>query len=790
MLSFRRKTGRGCERVSVDPISACPAAVSGGVALACVLLLVAACGDGPLAPASCGQLPQVMVNVGETSNVVACFNDANGDALNFAAKSSNPSVATASLSGTSITINGVAPGNATVTVTATDPGGLQAQSSFGVMVPNRAPQPSGTAPDVTVRVGSTAAVDVSQYFQEPDGQTLTYAAGSSDAAVASASVAGSVVTVTAEAKGRAIITATARDPGGLAANQSFRVTAPNRPPAPLGAIGAQTIEVGHSATIDVAGLFSDPDGDALTYTATSVIASVAAASVAGSEVTISARGPGTTTVAITATDDERATATQRVDVTVPQPNRAPQPVGSMPPQEILPGGTATVDVTSHFTDPDGDALTYSATSSDPSVALASVSGSAVTITGESAGSATITVTASDPEGLEATQQANVMVHEPNRAPQPVGSIPPQEVRRGETATVDVSARFSDPDGDPLTYSALSSEVGIASVQVYGATLEVSGTAEGRATITVTAADPDGLEATQSFEVTVISDGEPPGSFEIELRFATPMSATQRAAFDSARARWMAILADTELPDMPVPEGVVEVQIDGRTYEERVSVIDDLMIIAAVAEIDGSGGTLGQAAPRMAHRELWLPFLGVMEFDAADLDRMEANGILEAVILHEMGHVLGIGTLWGYHQLLRNPSLEVEREVDTHFAGALAIRAFDEVGGASYTAGAKVPVENMGTRPGSDDSHWRKRVFGHELMNPSAEPSMPLSAVTIASLADLGYAVRMEPADAYRLPGAAALLEHERRGIPLINDILRIPIEVRDSSGRVVGIIPP
>ena len=36
---------------------------------------------------------------------------------------------------------------------------------------------------------------------------------------------------------------------------------------------------------------------------------------------------------------------------------------------------------------------------------------------------------------------------------------------------------------------------------------------------------------------------------------------------------------------------------------------------------------------------------IMQFDTADLATMEANGSLVDVITHEMGHVLGFGTIW-------------------------------------------------------------------------------------------------------------------------------------------------
>ncbi|MXW56479.1 MAG: hypothetical protein F4Z59_07385 [Gemmatimonadales bacterium] len=644
-----------------------------------------------MAPVACGPLPQVTVHAGETASVTACFNDPNGDALGYALASSNPSVATASLAGGVVNVEAVAPGSATIVLTARDAGGLQGQASFRVVVPNRPPRPRGSIPAQRVEAGGEVVVDLASWFEEPDGESLAFRVVASDAAVAGVALSGARATLAGLAKGVADITATATDPGGLAAVQTFGFEVPNRGPVAVGVIEGQVMQRGETRVIDLAPWFDDPDGDPLAYTASS---------------------------------------------------------------------------------------------SSPAAVAAAASGAGLRLTALANGQSRVTVTARDPEGLTATQSFGAEA--PNRAPRPLGSIPAQAIRTGDTAAVDVSAHFADPDGDPLTYSASSSDVGIASVRVVGATIELTGGREGVAEIAVTAADPGGLSATLSFQATVSGEEEPPSSFEIEIHFATAMSASQMAAFESARARWMAVLADTELPDMPVPEGVLRC----RSYERRVEVVDDLTIFAAVAEIDGVGGTLGQAyfcGLRSASR---LPYSGFMEFDAADLESMETEGTLEAVILHEMGHVLGIGSLWDHHELLRDPSLAAEMEVDTHFAGAKAIRAFDEVGGAAYARGAKVPVENMGTRSGSDDSHWRKSVFGNELMNPSVEASMPLSAVTVASLADLGYAVRMDLADAYRLPAAAALLAHRRRAIPLGDDVLRIPIEVRDRNGRVVGVIPP
>ena len=492
------------------------------IATAAMLMIlgVIAC-ENPQPPAACGAIPQVTVNAGETTTVTACFDDPNGDMLTYSATSSNPGVATASISGTSVTVSAVAPGNASVTVTAADPEGLQGQQSFQVMVPNRPPQPRGTIPSVSVPVGRTATVDASSYFTEPDGEALTYGATSSNPAVATVTAAGSTVTVTAVAKGTSNVTVTATDPGGLTATQTFQFTVPNRDPETIGTIPDQTVEVDETVTVDLSPYFEDPDGDSLTYTAASSNSEVARGSVSGSTLTVSAVAPGTATLTVTARDNDGASATQSFDVTVPQPNRAPRRVGTIPAQTLDPDRTGTINASRYFSDPDGDALRYTATSSNSGVATASVSSSTVTITAVATGSATITVTARDPEGLTATQQMRVTVSQPNRAPQRVGSVPAQTLAPGRTVIVDASRYFSDPDGDALTYAATSSNAGVASAAVSGSTVTITAGSTGSATVTVTARDPDGLTATQRVSVTVRSAGAP----DLEVPTVTPTSVT-------------------------------------------------------------------------------------------------------------------------------------------------------------------------------------------------------------------------------------------------------------------------
>ena len=113
-------------------------------------------------------------------------------------------------------------------------------------------------------------------------------------------VSGSTVTVTPVSEGAATVTVT--DPGGSngTATQTFTVAvgpAANQPPAPVGALPPLTIGVDEAAVpVDVASAFRDPDGDLLTYTATSSALDVVSVRTTGDRVTLTAVGVGTTTI--------------------------------------------------------------------------------------------------------------------------------------------------------------------------------------------------------------------------------------------------------------------------------------------------------------------------------------------------------------------------------------------------------------------------------------------------------------------------------------------------------------
>ena len=377
---------------------------------------------------------------------------------------------------------------------------MSAQLTFTVTVPNQAPIAVDAVPAQSIFVGDTASVDVSAYFNDPDGDALSYSLANSDPTTVSASVAGSVVSLTAITQGISTVAVTATDPDGLSAEQDIAVTVPNRAPTALDTIPSRTLLAGNTLEFDLARYFTDPDGDSLTFMAASANVGVASVESVGSTLTVTARAPGSTRVTVTVTDPAGMAIQQLFAVTVP--NREPVAIGSIPGRSVEPQQAVTVDVSPFFDDPDGEVLSYSATSSNRGVATAAVAGTTVTLTGVSVGTASITVTATDPGGLTAQQRFSVTVRAANAAPEVVSTIPDLSLAVDGTRTWRGSSHFRDPNGDALTYAAGSSNAAIVLAVVSGGEFGIVALSAGSAIVTVTASDPGGLSAQLSFRVTV------------------------------------------------------------------------------------------------------------------------------------------------------------------------------------------------------------------------------------------------------------------------------------------------
>jgi Leishmanolysin len=219
--------------------------------------------------------------------------------------------------------------------------------------------------------------------------------------------------------------------------------------------------------------------------------------------------------------------------------------------------------------------------------------------------------------------------------------------------------------------------------------------------------------TQSLDVDGAAPSDPRTDFfDIAIEFVGAWTDSLRSAFLRAAERIeTAVVGD--LPD------AIVVSADG-----TVSAVDDILIRAELPPMDGPGGALGAGVPDLLRADSLLPITAEMRFDAADAASLDERGLWGEVVLHEMLHALGFGTLWEAKGLVAPGG--------AGYVGPAGMAEYAAMGGAG-----PVPVETQGG-PGTAGLHWSEAAFGDELMTGWVGGADPLSPLTLASLADLGY----------------------------------------------------
>ncbi len=356
------------------------------------------------------------------------FTDADGDTLTIRVGSSKNAVATVSVNATytTLTVRAVGEGTATMTVSADDGNGGTVSDTFDVTVEieNAKATVASALDDIDgLEPADTRQVSLAGVFDDPDGDTLTITAKSSDDAVATVSVAtgGASLTVTAVKAGTATITVTADDGNGGTVSDTFDVdvtVAANRAPTVALAIGnISSLEPGVSRQVSLLRVFDDPDGDTLTITARPSNSEVATVSVASGRASLRVRAVrvGTATITVTADDGNGGTVTDTFTVTVHAANSAPAVVSAIANIGGLePEDSRQVSLSGVFDDADGDTLTITVRSWNTTVATVSdASGSGIlTVTAVGEGTAAITVTAKDGNRGRVTDRFTVTVGAP------------------------------------------------------------------------------------------------------------------------------------------------------------------------------------------------------------------------------------------------------------------------------------------------------------------------------------------------------------------------------------------
>lgn len=276
--------------------------------------------------------------------------------------------------------------------------------------------------------------------------------------------------------------------------------------------------------------------------------------------------------------------------------------------------------------------------------------------------------------------------------------------------------------------------------------------------------------------------DPLARFHIELLFVDELPVEQQLLFRNAAARWERYIS-SELEDV-----VVERTFCGVPSELLPFEVDDLVVVVSVPDIDGEGGIVGAAGPRCVRLPrdergnvtAFLPATASIQIDRADLNLLVARDQLGIVVLHELGHALGIGSGWRGLNLLENPVCNPETGAcgsgDPRYRGSEGVEAWEALGFLGF-----VPVEAFGGS-GSADSHWRESIFGNELMSPtlsSSDRQTPISSVTLGALEDLGYSRTAVIADDF-VPLASSLRADEpAAALSMQDDVLQLPIyEIR------------
>lgn len=277
---------------------------------------------------------------------------------------------------------------------------------------------------------------------------------------------------------------------------------------------AATVAVKGEKMMDVGKYFEDEDGDRIIVSASSSDSKIVEVSVMGlSNVKYKGMKAGEAKITLTA-DDHRNSGTATAEIKVTVTENTPPVIDNdllamrLPADNTINvGATVDIELDGLFTDNDaGDEIKMIdvATSNEDVLLVVKTSmDKKATLVGRASGMATLTITATD--GADNMTPITVDI-EVNAEPEEAMPFDPQTLDRVTPIVLDVSGTFTDSDDGAgnltITAETIGEGADLASVDVMGTMLTVTGVGLGTTEVKLTATDPHGAKATSVFEITI------------------------------------------------------------------------------------------------------------------------------------------------------------------------------------------------------------------------------------------------------------------------------------------------
>ena len=426
------------------------------------------------------------------------FSDPDGDPLTFAATGLPPGLSIDPAGNITGTLDSSASqgGPYTVQITADDDNGGTITDTFSWNVTN--PAPNAVDDNFTTTEDSPLTASAATNDNDIDGDSLTYSQTSNP-------TNGSVVLFNSDGSftytpdpnfsGTDSFTYEVVDADGATSTATIEIVVNSQNDAPVATtISDQADTDADNISLDITGNFSDPDGDSLTFSATGLPTGLSIDPMTGlitGTLDSSASQGGPYTVQITADDGNGGFVTEEFTWTVVNPG----PIATNDNFSTNEDTSVAGDVSGNDSDTDGDSLTFNRITNpvNGSVVFNNDGTFVYTPTSNFAGTDTFQYEIVDADGATSTAMVLIVVDAVNDAPQVDTVVPDQFHLDGQSVSLDLSNNFSDPEGDPITFTATGLPPGLSidPSGIISGTLDTSASQGGPYTVTLTADDGNG-----------------------------------------------------------------------------------------------------------------------------------------------------------------------------------------------------------------------------------------------------------------------------------------------------------